>query len=72
MSENVKDDVKKFPNLPGVYRMLNKAGDIIYIGKSKDLKKRVLSYFNKTQPSPRTRLMVGNIASIEFTVTNIT
>jgi|TARA_B110000305_G_scaffold95792_1_gene107893 excinuclease ABC subunit C len=70
VSENVKDDVKKFPNLPGVYRMLNKAGDIIYIGKSKDLKKRVLSYFNKTQPSPRTRLMVGNIASIEFTVTN--
>lgn len=61
---------KKFPNLPGVYRMVNMEKDIIYIGKAKNLRKRVSSYFSKTQVSARTRLMVGNIANIEFTVTN--
>ena len=70
MQKEVKDIVKKFPNLPGVYRMINQAKDIIYIGKAKDLKKRVTSYFSKKQVSARTRLMVGNIANVEFTVTN--
>ena len=50
--------------------MINEAKDIIYIGKAKDLKKRVTSYFSKNQVSARTRLMIGNIANIEFTVTN--
>jgi len=66
----LKDLVKTFPNLPGVYRMINTGGDIIYVGKAKNIKKRVASYFVKNQPSPRTRLMVGNIHAIEFTVTN--
>jgi excinuclease ABC subunit C len=66
----LKDLVKTFPNLPGVYRMINAGGDIIYVGKAKNIKKRVASYFVKNQPSPRTRLMVGNIHAIEFTVTN--
>ena len=70
MQKEVKEIVKKFPNLPGVYRMINQAKDIIYIGKAKDLKKRVTSYFSKKQVSARTRLMVGNIANVEFTVTN--
>ena len=44
--------------------------EVIYIGKAKNIKKRVASYFVKKQSSPRTRLMIGNINSIEFTVTN--
>ena len=70
MQQKVKDLAKTFPNLPGVYRMINDSKDIIYIGKAKDLKKRVTSYFSKNQVNARTRLMIGNIANIEFTVTN--
>ena len=50
--------------------MINSKLDVIYIGKAKNLKKRVASYFVKNQPSPRTRLMVSNIDTIEFTITN--
>lgn len=68
--QNLKDLAKTFPNLPGVYRMINSRGDVIYIGKAKNLKNRVRSYFIKNQSSPRTKLMVANIHNIEFTVTN--
>ena len=62
--------MKKFPSLPGIYRMINDKNEIIYIGKAKDIKKRVTSYFGKNHASPRTKMMVSNINSIEFTVTN--
>jgi excinuclease ABC subunit C len=61
----------KLPNQPGVYFFYNKQQEIIYVGKAKDLKKRVSSYFNKNQQhNLKTRKMVEEIASISFTMVN--
>ncbi|WP_144394356.1 excinuclease ABC subunit UvrC [Pleionea sediminis] len=55
---------------PGVYRMLDSEHQVIYVGKAKNLKKRVSSYFNKTDLSIKTQVMVKQVREIEFTVTN--
>ncbi len=65
-----KTFLKNLTTRPGIYKMLNGQGEIIYIGKAKNLKNRVTSYFNKQTASPKQQTMVAKIAGIEVTVTH--
>ncbi len=62
--------VASLPTRPGVYRMLDAAGTVIYVGKAKNLRARVASYFRADQLSPKVMALVGQVAGIEVTVTN--
>ena len=64
---DAKSFVAGLPNLPGVYRMLGARGEALYVGKARDLKKRVGSYFHKQASSPRIQMMLSQLASIEVT-----
>ncbi|MEZ4772062.1 MAG: excinuclease ABC subunit UvrC [Bacteroidia bacterium] len=69
--QDVLDKVRSLPDAPGVYRFLNKKGKIIYIGKAKDLRKRVSSYFaSSRQHTYRIQHLVRNIDDLAYTVTD--
>lgn len=66
-SEKIASILKTLPASPGVYQYFDETGELIYVGKAKNLKRRVSSYFNKEQTG-KTRLLVSKIADIRFTV----
>ena len=68
--EYLKGIVLNLPDSPGCYQYLDDNGNIIYVGKAKNLKRRVSSYFNKEQQSLKTRLLVAKIADIKYVVVN--
>ncbi len=61
--------LKDIPDEPGCYLFKDSGGNILYIGKAKDLKKRVSSYFQKKDQDPKTRMLAGNIASVDYIIT---
>lgn len=67
-SEKFNNFLSTLPNLPGVYQFFDNESNILYVGKAKDLKKRVSSYFAKNIDSAKTRILVAKINKIEFTV----
>lgn len=69
-SEYLKGIVSDLPERPGIYQYLNAEGTIIYVGKAKNLKRRVYSYFSKDHEPGKTRVLVSKIADIRYIVVN--
>lgn len=69
-SEYLKGIVSNLPEKPGIYQYLNAEGTIIYVGKAKNLKRRVYSYFSKEHQVGKTRVLVSKIADIRYIVVN--
>lgn len=69
-NEYLRGIVLNLPESPGIYQYLNQEGTIIYVGKAKNLKRRVYSYFSKEHQSAKTRILVSKIADIRYIVVN--
>lgn len=70
MTQEIQDTLKIIPESPGCYQFLDETGKVIYVGKAKNLKRRVTSYFTKNHDSPKTRILVRNIRKIKYIVVN--
>jgi len=68
MTQEIQNTLKVIPHSPGCYQFIDEKGKVIYVGKAKDLKKRVSSYFNKYHENPKTRILVKNIHQIRYIV----
>lgn len=68
IEQNIKNILSVLPHKPGVYQYFDEKGTIIYVGKAKNLSKRVKSYFNKVHDSPKTNILVRKIADIKYIV----
>lgn len=68
--EKLKPQIQSLPEKPGVYQYFNSKGEIIYVGKAKNIKKRVSSYFNKIHDAGKTNVLVKNIAALKYIVVN--
>lgn len=66
--DKLKNDIKMLPDKPGVYQYFNAKDEIIYVGKAKNLKKRVSSYFNKIHEYGKTNVLVKNISSLKYII----
>ncbi|MBO6518298.1 MAG: excinuclease ABC subunit C [Bacteroidia bacterium] len=65
---NLKEVIQNIPHEPGIYKYFDKEGTIIYVGKAKNLRKRVSSYFTKSHNNGKTRVLVSKIANIEIII----
>ena len=70
MNDDIKNTLAVIPQQPGCYQFFDEKGTVIYVGKAKDLKRRVSSYFNKHHDHPKTRILVRNIRKIKYIVVN--
>lgn len=68
MFDHLQDKIRAIPNNPGIYQFFDKNGKIIYVGKAKNLRKRVASYFTKSHDSAKTKLLVKRIQDIKYLV----
>jgi excinuclease ABC subunit C len=68
IKENLNEQIKMLPESPGVYQYFNSKGEIIYVGKAKNLKRRIATYFTKKHESNKTNVLVKNIALLKYIV----
>ena len=70
MNENLKSKLESLPALPGIYQFMDKNAKIIYVGKAKNLRNRVRSYFHSTVDSPKTQVMVSKVEDFQLIITD--
>lgn len=70
MNDDLRDKLQNLPSKPGVYQFVNKAGKVIYVGKAKNLRSRVRSYFQKNITSPKTIALVQKVTDFQLVVTD--
>lgn len=70
MNDNLRESIKLVPQQPGCYLYYDKNGEIIYVGKAKNLKRRVYSYFHKQHESAKTTILVSQIEKLEYIITD--